>query len=72
MSYNLGRKKPRSDCLGQVNFALGKSYRKSFACLVCSLSYFLPFGPNKGQTSKGNKSEGSMEADIQVYYFINC
>ena len=63
MGYNQGRKKPRSDCLGQVNFGLGKPYTKSFACLVCSL-YFLPFGPNKGQTSKGNKSEGSMEADI--------
>ena len=48
---------------------LGKPYRKSFASLVCSL-HLLFFGPNKGQASKGNRSEGSMEADIQVYLFI--
>ena len=33
--------------------------------LVFSL-YLLSFGPNKGQTSKGNGSKGSMEAGIKV------
>ena len=33
--------------------------------------YLLSFGPNEGQTSKENKSEGSMEADMLRCSFLH-
>ena len=61
MGYNQGRKKPMSNCPEQVKFCTRENY---------SL-YLLSFGPNEGQTSKENKSEGSVEADMLRCSFLH-